>query len=163
MSSCVVFVHSLFHFVWLFVFLGGIRLSIKLSKNHFFWGFSVFQFSVFVAHQLFFHSSFLISSDSQVFVCILSLFVFVSLGVSGIIFLINLSSNHSFLSLFVILYFVFIIFCLFVIADHSIIPKDEVVVVRKGEVVAVGKAALTGREMENATNGIGVKIRHRKK
>ena len=48
-------------------------------------------------------------------------------------------------------------------ADYSIIPKDEVVVVRKGEVVAVGKAALTGREMENATNGIGVKIRHRKK
>ena len=48
-------------------------------------------------------------------------------------------------------------------ADHSIIPKDEVVVVRKGEVVAVGKAALTGREMEEATNGIGVKIRHRKK
>lgn len=48
-------------------------------------------------------------------------------------------------------------------ADHSIIPKDEVVVVRNGEVVGVGKAALTGREMEEATNGIGVKIRHRKK
>ncbi|MCQ2976695.1 MAG: DUF5591 domain-containing protein [archaeon] len=48
-------------------------------------------------------------------------------------------------------------------ADHGIIPKDEVVVVRKGEVVGVGKAALTGREMEQANNGIGVKIRHRVK
>ena len=48
-------------------------------------------------------------------------------------------------------------------ADSSIIPNDEVVVVRDGEVVGVGKAVLTGREMEESTNGIGVKIRHRKK
>ena len=48
-------------------------------------------------------------------------------------------------------------------ADHSIIPKDEVVVTRNGEVVGVGKAILTGNEMENAVNGVAVRIRHRKK
>lgn len=48
-------------------------------------------------------------------------------------------------------------------ADLSIIPKDEVVVVRNGEVVGVGKAVLTGREMVESESGIGVKIRHRKK
>jgi len=48
-------------------------------------------------------------------------------------------------------------------ADHSIIPKDEVVVTRDGEVVGVGKAILTGNEMENAVNGVAVRIRHRKK
>jgi len=46
-------------------------------------------------------------------------------------------------------------------ADPSILPKDEVVVVRNDEVVAVGKAVLTGREMTELRNGIGVKIRHR--
>ncbi len=48
-------------------------------------------------------------------------------------------------------------------ADYNIIPKDEVVVIRNDEVVAVGKAALSGREMEKSDNGIAVKIRHRKK
>lgn len=48
-------------------------------------------------------------------------------------------------------------------ADSNIIPKDEVVVVKDDEVVAVGKAVLTGREMVESRNGIGVKIRHRKK
>ena len=48
-------------------------------------------------------------------------------------------------------------------ADHNIIPNDEVAVVRKGEVVGVGKAILTGREMEEYSCGIGVKIKHRVK
>ena len=48
-------------------------------------------------------------------------------------------------------------------ADHSIIPNDEVVVVKDDEVVGVGKAILTGREMEEFTNGIGVKVKHRVK
>ncbi len=48
-------------------------------------------------------------------------------------------------------------------ADHKIIPNDEVVVVRDDEVVGVGKAVLTGREMEECQNGIGVKIKHRVK
>ena len=48
-------------------------------------------------------------------------------------------------------------------ADHSIIPNDEVVVVRDGTVVGVGKAVMTGREMEECDNGIGVKIKHRLK
>ena len=48
-------------------------------------------------------------------------------------------------------------------ADHSIIPNDEVVVVKDSEVVGVGKAIMTGREMEECGNGIGVKIKHRVK
>ena len=48
-------------------------------------------------------------------------------------------------------------------ADHNIIPNDEVVVVRNDEVVGVGKAILTGREMELCKNGIGVKLKHRVK
>ena len=48
-------------------------------------------------------------------------------------------------------------------ADHNIIPNDEVVVVKDDEVVGVGKAVLTGREMEKCQNGIGVKIKHRVK
>ena len=48
-------------------------------------------------------------------------------------------------------------------ADHNIIPNDEVVVVKDDEVVGVGKAILTGREMEECNNGIGVKIKHRVK
>ena len=48
-------------------------------------------------------------------------------------------------------------------ADLSIIPNDEVVVVRNDEVVGVGKAVLTGKEMIESRSGIGVKIRHRKK
>ena len=46
-------------------------------------------------------------------------------------------------------------------ADHNIIPNDEVVVVRDDSVVGVGKAVMTGREMEECDNGIGVKIKHR--
>lgn len=48
-------------------------------------------------------------------------------------------------------------------ASHNIIPNDEVVVVRDDTVVGVGKAIMTGREMEECTNGIGVKIKHRVK
>ena len=48
-------------------------------------------------------------------------------------------------------------------ADHNIIPNDEVVVVRDDTVVGVGKAVMTGREMEECGNGIGVKLKHRLK
>lgn len=48
-------------------------------------------------------------------------------------------------------------------ADHNIIPNDEVVVVKEDTVVGVGKAIMTGREMEELDNGIGVKIKHRVK
>ena len=48
-------------------------------------------------------------------------------------------------------------------ADHKIIPNDEVIVVRDDAVVGVGKAIMTGREMEECDNGIGVKIKHRLK
>ena len=48
-------------------------------------------------------------------------------------------------------------------ASPNIIPNDEVVVIRNDEVVGVGKAILTGREMEECSNGIGVKIKHRVK
>ena len=48
-------------------------------------------------------------------------------------------------------------------ADHKIIPNDEVVVVKDDTVVGVGKAIMTGREMEECDNGIGVKIKHRLK
>ncbi len=48
-------------------------------------------------------------------------------------------------------------------ADLDIVPKDEVVVVRDDEVLGVGKAVLTGKEMIESDSGIAVKIRHRKK
>lgn len=48
-------------------------------------------------------------------------------------------------------------------ADHNIIPNDEVVVVKEDTVVGVGKAIMTGHEMEECDNGIGVKIKHRLK
>lgn len=48
-------------------------------------------------------------------------------------------------------------------ADHKIIPNNEVVVVKEDTVVGVGKAIMTGREMEECNNGIGVKIKHRLK
>ena len=48
-------------------------------------------------------------------------------------------------------------------ADHNIIPNDEVAVVRDDTVVGVGKAVMTGREMEECGNGIGVKLKHRVK
>ena len=48
-------------------------------------------------------------------------------------------------------------------ASHNIIPNDEVVVVQDNTVLGVGKAIMTGREMEECSNGIGVKIKHRVK
>jgi archaeosine synthase len=48
-------------------------------------------------------------------------------------------------------------------ASHDIIPKDEVVVIKGNEVLAVGKAIISGKEMENADKGIAIRIRHRKK
>ena len=48
-------------------------------------------------------------------------------------------------------------------ADHNIIPNDGVAVVRDDTVVGVGKAVMTGREMEECGNGIGVKLKHRLK
>ncbi|MCF0226955.1 MAG: DUF5591 domain-containing protein [Methanobrevibacter sp.] len=48
-------------------------------------------------------------------------------------------------------------------ASPNIIPHDEVVVVKDDEVVGVGKAIMNSREMEECKNGIGVKIKHRKK
>ncbi|MCC7553299.1 MAG: DUF5591 domain-containing protein [Methanobacteriaceae archaeon] len=48
-------------------------------------------------------------------------------------------------------------------ASKNIIPNDEVVVVYKNQVVAVGKAVISGYEMENCENGIAIKIKHRVK
>lgn len=48
-------------------------------------------------------------------------------------------------------------------ADNNIIPNDEVVVIRNDEVIGVGKAVLTGEEMENMNNGVAVRIKDRKK
>ena len=48
-------------------------------------------------------------------------------------------------------------------ADLNIIPNDEVVIVRDDTVVGVGKAVMTGREMEECDNGIAVKLKHRLK
>lgn len=48
-------------------------------------------------------------------------------------------------------------------ADHKILPNDEVVVVHNDTVVGVGRAIMTGREMEECSNGIGVKLKHRLK
>jgi archaeosine synthase len=48
-------------------------------------------------------------------------------------------------------------------ADPDIIPGDEVVILKDGDVVGVGKAILSGKEMKRASKGVAVKIRHRKK
>ena len=48
-------------------------------------------------------------------------------------------------------------------ASSNIIPNDEVVVVRNDTTVGVGKAVMTGSEMEECSNGIGVKLKHRVK
>lgn len=48
-------------------------------------------------------------------------------------------------------------------ADHNIVPNDEVVVVYENTVVGVGKAIMTGREMEECNNGISIKLKHRLK
>lgn len=46
-------------------------------------------------------------------------------------------------------------------AHPGILPKDEVVITRKGEVVGVGKAVISGREMVKAEKGVAVRVRHR--
>ncbi|MDD1775378.1 MAG: DUF5591 domain-containing protein [Methanobacterium sp.] len=48
-------------------------------------------------------------------------------------------------------------------AHLDIIPRDEVVITRDGEVIGVGKAVLPGPDMEKAEKGVAVRIRHRKK
>ena len=48
-------------------------------------------------------------------------------------------------------------------ADHNIVPNDEVVVVRDDTVVGVGRAVMTGHEMEECGNGIAIKLKHRLK
>lgn len=48
-------------------------------------------------------------------------------------------------------------------ADSDIIPRDEVVILKNDEVVAVGKAVLSGDEMKKAVKGVAVRIRHRLK
>lgn len=46
-------------------------------------------------------------------------------------------------------------------AHPNIIPGDEVVILREGEVVGVGKTVLSGQEMKKAIKGVAVRIRHR--
>jgi archaeosine synthase len=47
-------------------------------------------------------------------------------------------------------------------ADTSIRPKDEVMVTFEDKLVGVGKAVLSGDELESAAKGLGVILRHRK-
>ena len=46
-------------------------------------------------------------------------------------------------------------------AYPGIIPKDEVVIIRNGEVVGVGKAIMCGEEMKRGEKGVAVRVRHR--
>ena len=46
-------------------------------------------------------------------------------------------------------------------AYPGIIPKDEVVIIRNGEVVGVGKAIMAGEEMKRGEKGVAVRVRHR--
>ena len=46
-------------------------------------------------------------------------------------------------------------------ADHHIRPRDEVAAVYGGVVVGVGKAVLSGRELECSAKGLGLSLRHR--
>ncbi|MGN1363083.1 MAG: DUF5591 domain-containing protein [Methanobrevibacter sp.] len=48
-------------------------------------------------------------------------------------------------------------------ADHNILPRDEVVIVKDGEVLGTGKAIISGEEMEKSNYGVAVDIKHRKK
>ena len=48
-------------------------------------------------------------------------------------------------------------------AYPEILPKDEVVIIRKGEVVGVGKAIMAGEEMKRGEKGVAVRVRHRVK
>jgi archaeosine synthase len=47
-------------------------------------------------------------------------------------------------------------------ADNEIRPGDEVILVYDGEVVGVGRAVISGGEMQEAEHGLAVKLRHRK-
>lgn len=46
-------------------------------------------------------------------------------------------------------------------AHSNILPGDEVVILRQGEVIGVGKAVLSGTEMKKAVKGVAVRVRHR--
>ncbi len=46
-------------------------------------------------------------------------------------------------------------------AYPGILPRDEVVITRKGNVVGVGKAIMTGEEMKRGEKGVAVRVRHR--
>ncbi|MCK9152223.1 DUF5591 domain-containing protein [Methanobacterium alcaliphilum] len=48
-------------------------------------------------------------------------------------------------------------------ADPNIVPKDEVIILNKGNLVGVGKAILSGEEMVKASQGVAVRVRHRVK
>ncbi|WP_209626917.1 DUF5591 domain-containing protein [Methanobacterium petrolearium] len=48
-------------------------------------------------------------------------------------------------------------------AYPGILPKDEVVVTRNGEMVGVGKATMSGDEMKRGEKGVAVRVRHRLK
>jgi len=48
-------------------------------------------------------------------------------------------------------------------ADHEIRPGDEAIVTLNGNVIGVGVAMMSGREMVDLKRGIAVKIRHKKK
>lgn len=48
-------------------------------------------------------------------------------------------------------------------ADKKIIPNDEVVVVKDGECVGVGRSLLNGEEMEKSNRGTAIRLRHRVK
>lgn len=48
-------------------------------------------------------------------------------------------------------------------ADQNIYPEDEVFIVdEENQILATGKAILTGYEMKNSKTGIAVKVRHKK-
>jgi archaeosine synthase len=46
-------------------------------------------------------------------------------------------------------------------AYPKIIPKDEVVIIRNGEVIGVGKSLMSGEEMKKGEKGVAVRVRHR--
>jgi archaeosine synthase len=48
-------------------------------------------------------------------------------------------------------------------ADYAIRPKDEVIATYRGRVVGVGKAVLSGVELERAKKGLGLTLRHRRR
>jgi archaeosine synthase len=48
-------------------------------------------------------------------------------------------------------------------AHPDIIPGDEVVILKQGNVVGVGKTVLSSEEMKKAVKGVAVRIRHRVK